>query len=399
MIVVFLATALAVVGAAPAISHSIPVVVSPVHRFSRDLNTQDTLFHPIASPPDIAVPSWTLKAVPTAVYRPRNLQDLPNKYNIPWDLTEVLGPDIEDQHTLSQLARISGNAYALPGQWNWYDIDSAWNISFPFGWEDPEVGFRGHVFLSSDNNTAILSIKGTTLKGPTSKKDKHNDNLLFSCCCARVDLSWMFSTVCDCFSGHWTCDDRCLTRALIEDSLFYSIGMNLVKNLTTMYPDANVWIVGHSLGGALASLLGTTFGFPAVAFESPGERLAAQRLHLPMPPRSNISGLPVTPVTHVYHTADPIPQGACTGFRSPCATAGYAMETRCHLGKSIVYDTVGTLGWRVSLHKHRVKYLIWDVLEIDQEWEEGRKVPLAVEESHCTDCYKWEFGNFKDEAS
>lgn len=126
MIVVFLVTVLAVVGAAAANPHSIPVVVSPVHRYSQGLNTQDALFHPIASLSDIPVPSWTLKAVPTTVYRPRYLQDLHN--NIPWDPIDVLGPDIEDKHTLSQLARISGNAYALPGQKNWYDIDSAWNI-------------------------------------------------------------------------------------------------------------------------------------------------------------------------------------------------------------------------------------------------------------------------------
>ena len=50
-----------------------------------------------------------------------------------------------------------------------------------------------------------------------------------------------------------------------------------------MYPNSNIWIVGHSLGGALASLLGITFGAPAVAFESPGDRLAASRLHLPSP--------------------------------------------------------------------------------------------------------------------
>jgi len=49
--------------------------------------------------------------------------------------------------------------------------------SFPFGWEDATEGFRGHVFMSSDNSTVILSIKGTTLQGPTSKKDKFNDNL------------------------------------------------------------------------------------------------------------------------------------------------------------------------------------------------------------------------------
>jgi lipase ATG15 len=120
MIVVFLATALAVVGTA-AVS---PVIVSPVHRYDQGLNTQDALFHPIASIPDIPIPSWTLKAVPTTVYRPRYSHDF---HNIPWDPIEVLSPDIEDKHTLSQLARISGNAYALPGQKNWYDIDSAWN--------------------------------------------------------------------------------------------------------------------------------------------------------------------------------------------------------------------------------------------------------------------------------
>lgn len=51
--------------------------------------------------------------------------------------------------------------------------------NFPFGWygEHASDGFRGHVFLSSDNSTIVLAIKGTTLQGPTSKLDKFNDNL------------------------------------------------------------------------------------------------------------------------------------------------------------------------------------------------------------------------------
>jgi lipase ATG15 len=121
MILVFLATILVV--AAVANPRSIPVVVSPAHHYNHGPDIQP-VFHPIASLPDVPVPSWTLKAVPTTVYRPRYLQDL---HNATWDLTEVLGPDIEDRHTLSQLARMSGNAYALPGQKNWYEIDSAWN--------------------------------------------------------------------------------------------------------------------------------------------------------------------------------------------------------------------------------------------------------------------------------
>ncbi|EGN95505.1 Lipase, required for intravacuolar lysis of autophagic bodies [Serpula lacrymans var. lacrymans S7.3] len=368
-------------------------------------------------------PTYTLKARPTTVYRPSSfeavekarLRSLHHAQSEPVEWVEqvVHGPDIEDRHTLVQLARMAGDAYQLPGRKNWYDIDPSWNInaSFPFGWEDDEDGFRGFVFRSHDNDTIVLSIKGTTLQGPTSKKDKYNDNLLFSCCCARVDFTWIFSTVCDCYSSSWRCDDTCLSDALIQDSLFYSTGVDLVYNLTSLYPSANVWLVGHSLGGAIASLLGSTFGLPAVAFESPGERLAAKRLHLPLPPgpppRSlhpedgNTNALPRVPVTHVYHNADPIPQGACTGILSPCAQAGYALETHCHLGRSIVYDTVGRLGWRVDVRKHVIKEMILNVLEVEGQWpddEEGkeREVPRAKEELDCVDCFKWEFGDFKD---
>jgi putative lipase involved disintegration of autophagic bodies len=82
-------------------------------------------------------PSMTLKAIPTTVYRPRSLEALHHArlrslYSgeseaVEWDQVEVLGPDIEDKHTLAQLARMAGNAYALPGQKNWYEVDMAWN--------------------------------------------------------------------------------------------------------------------------------------------------------------------------------------------------------------------------------------------------------------------------------
>ncbi|MDN8980689.1 hypothetical protein Q0P29_14390, partial [Staphylococcus aureus] len=59
---------------------------------------------------------------------------------------------------------------------------------------------------------------------------------------------------------------------------------NLYNNVTYLYPNANIWLTGHSLGGGLAALIGNAFGAPAVGFEAPGDRLPSRRLHLPGPP-------------------------------------------------------------------------------------------------------------------
>ena len=71
-----------------------------------------------------------------------------------------------------------------------------------------------------------------------------------------------------------------------KEDKYYQAVLELYRNVTDIYPPelTDIWVTGHSLGGALASLLGRTFGLPAVAFEAPGEMLATRRLHLPSPP-------------------------------------------------------------------------------------------------------------------
>ena len=86
--------------------------------------------------------------------------------------------------------------------------------------------------MNPDNNTVVLLIKGTTLNGLTSKADKLNDNLMSSCCCARVDIAWVFRTVCDCYVKHWQCDNTCLSKLLVRDSLFYNIGLIRASSFT-----------------------------------------------------------------------------------------------------------------------------------------------------------------------
>ncbi|TFK45946.1 alpha/beta-hydrolase [Heliocybe sulcata] len=309
-----------------------------------------------------------------------------------WEEIEVEGPDTEKRETLLTLAKMTSNAYTEPTAKDWYDLGPDWNSSYPFGWEPDADGFRGHIFVSQDNSTVVISVKGTSAGwivgggGPTTRKDKLNDNVLFSCCCARVGPTW--TTVCDCYSGGGKlCDQNCLETSLTKESLFYPIGTNLYNNVTYMYPEANIWLVGHSLGGSLASLLGVTFGVPVVTFEAPGEKLAATRLHLPSPPSTQH-------ITHVYHTADPFPMGTCNGVTSACAIAGYAMESRCHLGKVRKYDTVTKHGWAVDIRTHGIRVIVERLLA--EDWEEGREVPELTDEEDCIDCYNWEFGDYKN---
>jgi len=72
--------------------------------------------------------------------------------------------------------------------------------------------------------------------------------------------------------------------------------------------------------------------------------------------------------------------GTCNGVFSSCYIAGFALESRCHLGKTIVYDTVSNLSWSVDLRTHPIANMIEKVLA--DPWppaeELGREVPEAV---------------------
>ncbi|KAK0537590.1 putative lipase atg15 [Tilletia horrida] len=364
-----------------------------------------------------------------------NQDQCPGAHLLDWDEIDIDAPDVSHRETLLAFAKMASQAYEnntdswVPG-FGGFNLASLKHVSAhvqqsrltvlrfmlqsdSFGWV--EDGMRGHVFTSNDNSTIVLAIKGTSppfFPGGTDtvRRDKENDNLLFSCCCARV--SWTWSPVCDCYSGSVSkksatasspntcaagglgplgpsnltlsalgdeaapqptqqCGQTCLERALVEKSVYYTSAMDLYNNVSYLYPDSQIWITGHSLGGSLSALLGMTFGVPTVTFEAPGERMAAQRLHLPLPPTgpdSDESPVASLPITHVYHTADPIAMGDCQGTGSICSSFGYAMESRCHTGKSIIYDTVGALGWGSSINTHRITFMADDLLL--EDWNE-----------------------------
>lgn len=307
-----------------------------------------------------------------------------------WTLDELPGPNVTDKETILTLAKMTNDAYDFPPESaNWLDIEGSFNYSTSFGWEND--GLRGHIFADETNSTIVIAIKGTShaifVGAGTEKNDKLNDNLLFSCCCGQGgQFLWM--SVCDCYTTTYTCNQTCLVNTLKTEDNYYRASLDLYANVTELYPDSNVWLAGHSLGGSVSSLLGMTYGIPVVAFEAPADALAASRLGIPSPPGSR-PGFPqsrhYTGAYHFGHTADPVFMGICNGATSICTLGGYAMESQCHTGKRCVYDVVADKGWRVAIGTHSIRAVIHDVIEAYDD------VPPCEADTECRDCFNWNF--------
>ncbi|KAK7554672.1 autophagy related lipase-like protein Atg15 [Phyllosticta citricarpa] len=307
-----------------------------------------------------------------------------------WTIDEVQGPSVTDKESVLTYARIAADAYVTePGQGEWRDVKGGFNYTEDFGWEGD--GLRGHIFADTENRTVVIGLKGTSPAvfdgSETTTNDKVNDNLFFGCCCGQGG-QYMWRQVCSCMTSTYTCNSTCLVQELREKNRYYYAVKDLYHNVTDLYPNSEVWISGHSLGGATGSLLGLTYGLPVITFEAPGEAMAASRLGLPTPPDYHLGSHQDrvdTGVYHFGHTADPMYMGLCNTATSVCTIAGYSMQSVCHAGSECTYDTVGDLGWRVGAGTHRIQGVIDDVIE------KYDNVPECRQDPGCTDCYNWKF--------
>ena len=306
-----------------------------------------------------------------------------------WAMDEVAGPNVTDRETVLNLARMAANAYdENRDDPEWTDAKKPYNLSSSFGWKSDSL--RGHVFADDANSTIVISIKGTSgavFDGAgTTTNDKVNDNLFFSCCCGQGG-HYLWLKVCNCMTSTYTCNENCIASALRDKSRYYHAAIELYGNITEMYPDANVWITGHSLGGAVSSMLGLTFGLPVVTFEAVPDALPVSRLGLPIPPGND--GVHQkrghTGAYHFGHTADPVYMGTCNAVTSVCTLAFYAMESVCHTGHRCVYDTVGDLKWGMSITTHKIRYALPSV------YEKYDHLPKCVPDTECRDCAAWKF--------
>ncbi|KAH6975937.1 Alpha/Beta hydrolase protein [Ilyonectria sp. MPI-CAGE-AT-0026] len=305
-----------------------------------------------------------------------------------WTLDQVSSPDITDKETVLTLARMTANAYVgNDTDADWEEVGPHFNRTADFGWEGD--GLRGHVFADETNSTIVIGLKGTSMAvfdgEGTTTNDKVNDNLFFSCCCAQQG-QWTWHQVCDCATDTFTCNNTCVVDALRDENRYYTAARELFSNVTELYPNAMVWLTGHSLGGAVTSMLGLTYGLPVVTFEAVPEALPATRLGLPNPPGADPRFPQVRENTGAYHfghTADPVYIGTCNGATASCSFAGYAMQTACHTGFECVYDVVGDKGWRVGIGTHRIRSVIDDVITKYDD------VPVCHRTPECRDCGEW----------
>jgi lipase ATG15 len=307
-----------------------------------------------------------------------------------WSMDDMDAPNITDKETILSLARMASNAYILkPRTGDWVDVGGGFNYTEDFGWESD--GLRGHIFADTKNKTVVIGLKGTSPAvfdgADTTGNDKLNDNLFGSCCCGQGGQA-LWKQVCDCQTSAYTCNSTCLVKNLRNKAHYYQAAQELYHNVTELYPNADIWLTGHSLGGVVTSLLGLTFGLPTVTFETFPEALAASRLGLPTPPGYHIGNHKERPHTGIYHfghTADPIYDGTCNTAFSGCTIGGYAFQGKCHTGSECTYDTVTDFGWRQGVGNHKIGVIIHDVIA------KYDAVPKCVQQEDCMDCFEWKF--------
>jgi lipase ATG15 len=227
---------------------------------------------------------------------------------------------------------------------------------------------------------------------------------MFSCCCAAVDRTW--KPICACPTGGSSCSSSCLASNTNFANSYYNLAQTIFVAIRSVYPSSiSIWMTGHSLGGSLASLIGLTNNVPVITFEAPGDLLFASRIgllpHLPPPkdgdttPPDYSDFLASLPIYHFGNSGDPIFLGSCTGTTSSCYWGGYAMESKCHVGKVCTYNLDSQLPLTFQSSSPPVNASATDIRNhgiikvIDVV--KNMPVPDCQVQTHCVDCPEWTF--------
>lgn len=288
-------------------------------------------------------------------------------------------PDWTDRGTILLFAELASNAYQPRGANGWYQVPGFGEAEYaePFGW-DFDNHLRGYIFSNMDSQV-VMAIKGTDLPWitATGSNDAAQDWLMFSCCGESSSLHG--SCGCDAPSNSSSqvrvCRLPCMQDCLYQRShQYYQAALEVFETMTEEYPEADYFITGHSLGAALASMVASTVGYPAVGFESPPERGYSWLAGFDW----SDEDLGYLPIFHFGNDGDPIFLGdnQCT----TCAAGGVPISTKCHLGYRCVWRTND---WVNVLVYHQISKVI-QMLQTS-----AIPLPECYPDYECTDCNSW----------
>jgi hypothetical protein len=171
------------------------------------------------------------------------------------DLTlDVPPPD------LSTLAALEDETYNLPATWTTSDIGLG---ADGYGIEDGTSDVAGLLAVAyQDNNQVVLAFRGTDPKHYWQL----GKNVL-------ADASWAPGTL-----GLAGTNPNSILANEVADAA------NFLYKVRREFPNAVLTLVGHSLGGAIAQLLGEASGYTAIGFNAPGAAQFAGPLSSAMAP-------------------------------------------------------------------------------------------------------------------
>jgi len=309
--------------------------------------------------------------------------DNPRNQSFVWESNCPI-PNIHNADVLYMFGAMTNNAYYTPNDEHW-TIITGWTTpetTSSFGWTG--TGLRGYVFYDQAYREVVVSFKGSEYMANTEQNDFYEDWLMFSCCAEeappQIGTAYQPSECSFVEYDKLWCEAECFqnfTRKRFDS--YYIAALGVFNHVKSIYTDCSYFFTDHSLGGAIAALVGHSQRYPAVTFESPPVRLHASVLGFNT---SDYRALH-SPIFNFGAYDDPIYMGA--NDCEPCISYGVPIKTQCHLGYKCIWYHTRT--WDYGGLETKFRHSMTRILDLINTYPIRHCYP----EYQCHDCHEYRY--------